>query len=282
MVDTDLSPEEQRRELELTYGWLPPGAIDIYLAEWFKSGNVDTAWAVVQQDTRYEEWFPGNLTDDGRPRMPEKDYAKTVAAYDEVFRNVGLNPDLFKERYGELIAGDVSPYELETTRINPMHDRIVSQSTELRAWYSENFGVALTDAALMASAIDPNLGERILTKQIEMAEIGGEASEAGFGLGFDFVQRIVESTELTKREMEQMSLQAQSIIPAMNVLANRHADPNDEFDLEKFLEADLFKDPAAIREMNRLVAQERSTFTSGTQDIRRNRETGGVTGLAQL
>jgi len=281
MVDTSTSTDEQRRQLEITYGWLPDAAIDTYLTEWFRSGNVDTAWAYVQQHDQYEEWFPGNLTEDGRPRIPEKEYAKTVASYDEVFINVGLNPEMFKSRYGELIAGDVSPYELETTRINPMHDRIVSQSQQLRSWYSEHFGIELTDAALMASAIDPNLGERILTKQIDMAEIGGEGREAGYEIDLSLVQRIVEETELTKAGAERSFLQAKSLIPVMNVLASRHDDPDDDFDINEFIGADILRDPVQMRRMNRLVAQERSSFGPAGTDYSRSRITGGLSGLQQ-
>jgi len=281
MADTTTSTDEQRRQLEITYGWLPSAAIDIYLQEWFKSGNVDTAWAAVQQDSQYETWFPGNLTEDGRPRLPEGDYAKTVAAYDEVFINVGINPEVMRARYGELIAGDVSPYELETTRINPMHDRVVSQSAQLKAWYSEHFGVELTDAALIASAIDPKLGERILTRQIEMAEIGGEGREAGYDIDLSLVQRIVEETELTKAGAERSFLQAKSLIPVMNVLAGRHDDPDDDFDINEFIGADILRDPVQMRRMNRLVAQERATFGPAGTDISRSRTTGGLSGLRQ-
>jgi len=281
MIDTTTSTEEQRRQLEITYGWLPAAAIDIYLEEWFRSGNVDTAWAYVQQDKRYELWFPGNLTEDGRPRLPEKDYAKTVAAYDEVFANVGINPEVMRARYGELISGDVSPYELETTRINPMHDRIVSQSMQLKSWYSEHFGIELTDAALIASAIDPSLGERILTRQIEMAEIGGEGREAGYEIDLSLVQRIVEETELTKAGAERSFLQAKSLIPVMNVLAGRHDDPDDDFDINEFIGADILRDPVQMRRMNRLVAQERATFGPSGTVISRSRTTGGLSGLQQ-
>lgn len=281
MVDTALSSDEQRRQLEITYDWLPSGAIDVYLEEWFKSGNADTAWAVVQQDPRYEDWFPGNLTEDGRPRMPEADYAKTIATYDEVFVNVGLNPKMFRGRYGELIRGEVSPYELETTRINPMHDRIVTQSQELKQWYATNFGIRLTDAALLGSVIDPDLGEKILTKQIDMAEIGGEALESGFNIDSEFARRIVEESQLDRAGAERMFQNAESFVPVLNVLASRHADSEDDFDLNEFVAADLFKDPVQIRRMTRLIAQERSTFTGGTEGYRRSRTTGGVGGLSQ-
>jgi hypothetical protein len=64
------------------------------------------------------------------------------------------------------------------------------------------------------------------------------------------------------------------------VLANRHADPDDEFHLEQFDNADLFQDPQQRRRMGRLLAQERASFTGGAQLDFAKSQTGGVTGLA--
>ena len=96
-------------EMELIFSWLPPEARQIYIDAMLELDDADAAWAVVRADTRYEEWFPGNLTEDGRPRYSEATYATVVAAYDDTFRAVGLNPALFQSRYGELISGEVSP-----------------------------------------------------------------------------------------------------------------------------------------------------------------------------
>ena len=281
--DKLLSDEEKRRELNLVYAWLPPGALDAYIKEFIESGSSEAAWAQIRKSPQYEEWFPGNITEDGRVRLSEDEYAKVTASYDEVFINVGLNPAAFKGRYGELIRGDVSPYELETARINPMHDRIVSQSAQLKEWYSANFGVDLTDAALIASAIDPDLGEKILTKQISMAEIGGEASESGFDLTSDFAQRIIEESQLDRAGAESMFQKAENFVPVINVLAQRHADADDDFDLNEFIAADLFKDPTQMRRMNRLIAQERSSFSGGQlgSGAAMSRTTGGLTGLTE-
>lgn len=281
MVDTSLSESEQRRQLELTYGWLPAGALDTYLREWIASGSSDTAWAAVQADTRYERWFPGNLTDDGRPRMPEDEYAKAIAGYDEVFVNVGLKPALFRDRYAELIRGDVSPYELEVDRIGPMYDRIVEGSAEIRKWYADKYGLKLTTEALLAGAIDPKLGEKILQKQISMAEIGGEAAESGYGVSERYVESLLEAG-VDRERADEMFMAAETLLPTLNVLAARHKDPDDDFDLKDFVAADLYQNPLQRRRMNRLMAQEKASFTDSTASIVRSRETGGVSGLAEL
>jgi len=271
-----------RRELELTYGWLPSEALDAYLDEYIESGNSDAAWAVIRQDPRYGQWFPGNMTEDGRPRYSEEDYATVVASYDDVFRAVGLNPELFKGRYGELIEGEVAPDELEKNRIMPMYDRIVEGSSAIKQWYSENYGLELTTEALLASSLDPDVGHKILTKQIGLAEIGGEARESGFGIAEGFAEKLYEAG-MNRESADQMFQNAETFVPVLNVLAQRSGDPDDDFDLQEFVSADLFGDPAQRRRMNRLVAQERSTFTGGQlgSGAAQSRATGGVTGLTE-
>lgn len=268
-------------ELVLQFGWLDQDALNVYLDAFFELGDEQSAWESMRQDPRYETWFPGNTTDDGRPRYSEASYATVIRQYDDAFRGVGINPEVFRERYGDLIAGDVKPDELERDRLIPMHDRIIRGSDSIRRIYAEYYGIVMTDAALMAAAIDPEIGSAILEGRISVAEIGGEAAESGFNISAEFADSLVRSKNLTKAEADEMFQRAESVIPAINVLAARHADPDDDFSLEDFVSADLFADPAQRRKMNKLYAQELSTFTGGAQvDYMRTRE-GGIAGLAQ-
>jgi len=279
-ADKTLTAQEQRRELSLTYGWLPDEAIELYIGEYIESGNSDAAWAVIRQDSRYEQWFPGNLTEDGRVRYSEAQYGQVIASYDDVFRSVGLNPDLFKGNYGDLISGDVSPEELEMNRIQPMYRRIVEGSTPIKEWYSNEYGIEMTTEALLAAAIDPSIGSEILTGQISLAEIGGEAGESGFDIDQAFATRLYEAG-MDRDSADRMFQKADQFLPVLNTLAARHADADDEFDLNEFVAADLFGDPAQRTRMNRLLAQERSSFTqSAERDYLRDERTGGVAGLA--
>jgi len=274
-----MTPEEVR----VAFAWLPAEAVDAYLDAYVDSGDDTVAWAQVRQDPRYVQWFPGNLTEDGRPRYSEDVYAAVVASYDDVFRSVGIDGvalDEMREQYGTLIAGDVSPQELESNRVAPMHDRIVIASDAIRAYYSSEFGVDLTLTDLIASAMNPELGNKVLTKQFSLAEIGGEAAESGYNLSSATVNDLFESGKVDKETADRLFQSAENMLPTLQALVARHADPDDDFDINEFIQADIFQDPVQRRRMNRLIAQEKSTVTGGAQlDYLRSRETGGVTGL---
>lgn len=275
---------EGLRRIKEIYGWLSPEALTVYIDGYIDTNDEKAAWQFVRDDSRYATWFPGNLTDDGRVRHSEANYALEIAGYDEVFRNVGLRPEMFQGRYAELIEGDVRPQELETYRVNPMYDRITSQSVELKTWYADNYGIQMTDAALLGSALDPDLGERVLDKQISMAEIGGEALESGFDLSRQFVSRMLdESANLDRAGAERIFQAADSLVPALSVLAGRHADPDDEFDIEDFVGANLLGDADQRRRMDLLMAQESASFTGNKQiNYALSQKTGGVSGLDEL
>ncbi len=268
-------------EMMLQYDWLPPDALQLFLESYFDLGDMASAWAVVRKDERYASWFPGNVTEDGRVRYSEASYAGVVRQYDDAFIGVGLDPAFFRERYGELIAGDVTPEELERDRLVPMYERIVSQSDALRYTYASYYGVVMSDAALLAAAIDPELGDKLLTKQISIAEIGGEALESGYKINEMLAQRMVEEGQATRGDAESLFQRAEAIQPMLAALAARHADPDDTFDINEFVAGDFFKDPTQMRRMRRLAAQEASTFTGGAQIDYLRTGAGGVAGLAQ-
>ena len=276
--DPDDADADARAEMALQFGWLQADALDLFLDSWFETGNLVTSWEMVRDDPRYDTWFPGNLTDDGRPRISEESYATKVREYDDVFASVGLDPANWRNRYGDLISGDVKPDELEG-RLIPMHDRIVKQSDALRATYARYYGVVMTDAALLASAIDPGLGDKILLGQISVAEIGGEAAESGFNIDKEFALRMWQEAGTTRGEAESIFQRAESIQPALAILSARHADPDDAFDLEDFVSADLFADPEERRRIARLLAQEKATYSGGAQIDYTRTQSGGVAGL---
>jgi len=276
-----MTPEEIR----VTFAYLPDDLVDAYVEYYTDTADEDVIWAQIRQDARYEEWFPGNLTEDGRPRYAEDVYAAVTASYDDVFRSVGIDGvalDEMREQYSTLISGDVSPQELEANRVVPMYERIVSQSDYLRDYYAKNFGVEMSLTGLVAAAMNPDLGEKELTGRISMAEIGGEAAESGYGLDLETTEQLFETGKIGRNEADQLFQRAENVLPTLNVLAARHADPDDDFDINEFIQADVFQDPEQRRRMNRLIAQEKSTFTGGTSDIRRRQTTGGVGGLTTL
>ena len=267
-----------RAQLAQTYGWLPNAALDVFIESYLESGDANAGWAAVRQDSRYEAWFPGNLTDDGRPRYTESAYAQAIAGYEEAFKTVGLNPDVFRGRFANLIRGDVDPEELLLRRLMPARNRIVDASESIKADYAQRWGLELTDAALLAGFIDPDVGTEILENRISMSEIGGEAAESGFNIQSSLVDRLFRAG-VDREAADELFMAAENFVPVLNVLASRHADPDDAFDLEEFVSATQFQDPLQNRRMRRLVAQERATFTGGGMGAFARDRAGAVAGL---
>ena len=50
----------------------------------------------------------------------------------------------------------------------------------------------MTDSALLASALDPAVGERILNRQIAVAQIGAEASARAFDITLQESERLYQ------------------------------------------------------------------------------------------
>jgi hypothetical protein len=269
--------EGGRAELEAIYSWMPQGALDVFIEVYLATGNKDTARAAMRNDPRYESWFPGNRTVDGRPRYPESEYAKIVAGFDDVLVGVGLNPDLFRDQYGALIRGEVSPYEFEAERIMPLYDRIVSASDSIQQYYADNYGVGgLSTSQLLAAAIDPSIGNAVLEGTLSAAEVGGEALESGYEFSAQRVEELVRSG-MDKGQADTLFSDAARLVPILDTLATRHNDPDDDFDVEEFLSAEFFNDPAENRRMRRMISQERGLFKDRL--TARTSETGSLTGL---
>lgn len=100
---------------------------------------------------------------------------------------------------------------------------------------------------------------------------------AGYDLDFDLVNRLV-TEDMTKAQAAQTFGNAKQIIPIMDVLAKRHNDPDDDFDVEEFLASEFFKDPEENYRMRRLMSAERSMFGRGAS-IRQS-QAGALTGLS--
>jgi hypothetical protein len=270
-----------REQMKALYPWLPWSVARIFANAWAETGDSDLAWATTQASPEFETAFPGIKRRDGSLRMTAEEYAVTIEGYTNVLESVGLNPRLFRSRFAELIEGDVSPDEFAVERVDPIYERIIETSPGIMQWYSQQNGLELSFEAILAAALDPDdIGTKILNRQIGMAEIGGEGIEAGFAPDVGLVEQLYERG-VTRQEAQQEFATAANYVPVLNVLARRHADPDDDFDLEEFVAADVFNDPSQRRRMRRLMQQERASFTGGRGMFATDRETGGVVGLVE-
>jgi len=250
----------------------------VYRDTWIETGDALLSREMVRTTDYYQEAFSGNVRDDGSVRYDEDTYLSFVEAYSDAILSAGLNPDLFQNRYGDLIAGNVSPNEF-ASRVENVYQRVIDAVPEVRERLNEYYGVGMTNQAIMASFMDADVGAAILEKRIAVSEVGAEASVRGFTIAQEFANRLYEAGTDTTSEAAQFFSLAENSLPVLNALASRHDDPDDDFTLEEFAAAELFSDPQQRRTIRRLLAQERSTFSLGGATMRRS-EGYGLTGLA--
>lgn len=269
-------------EARALYPWLPDELLRIYADSWADSGDGQTAWATVRAAPQYDVYFPGNRREDGSLRYSEMIYKSVWEGYEDVISSTGLNPSLFTDLFVDLIEGNVSPDELAAERVDPTFERIVQGTAEIQAAFAEQRDIAITPEAILASALDPAIGDKILERQITMAEIRGEAWQrrmfAPIGLGEDLAE-----VGMTRSTAQRFFSEASEMLPVLNVLARRHGDPDDTFDLEEFTAGSIFDDPTQRARLRRAVAQERASFTQPARELGYtvDRYTGGLSGLTE-
>lgn len=261
MSDNESTGMSLEDRLRRDYGYLPEAALQTFIDAYINDGP-DWAWGAVRSDPRYEQWFPANRLDDGQVRYTEREYFAIRESYRDTLRAVGLEPTAIQQledRIIELMRGEVSPSEFDS-RVMSVSDRILSSSDQIKRYYADSFGISdLSTEDLLLGALDPTLGDEVLNSRLRVAEIGGSASE------FNFTVDSARALALAERGMSlgqarQVFGEASQLVPVLDVLARRHSDPDDDFNLDDFLAADFFKDPRENLRMRRLIQQERSLF----------------------
>jgi len=252
----------------------------IWLDEWFVTGDGNLAMEAVRQSPVYNQFLPGNRREDGSLRYDENTYFGLIESYEDTLLSVNLNPDIFRHLFVDNIEGLTSPAEF-AGRVNAVYERVVQNLPETAEWAANAFGLDNSVQGILAMAIDPGVGQAILDRRIAMSEVGGAAAAKNFTVGVDLAERMVQFGLDTTAESLDYFAQATDIIPAISVLAQRHADPDDSFDLTEFTNAQLFGDPEQRRRMRRLMDQERASFgADAALAIRQNQE-GSLTGLME-
>ncbi len=268
--------------------YLPPAIrntplAQVYIDAWIDSGDPQMAWEEVRSHADYETYFPGNRREDGSVIYDENTYQSVIESYEDVLLSINVNPDLFTDKFAGLVQGFVSPQEF-AQRIDSQYEGIIDQVPEVRQWYVDNgFAFEPTREAIIASILDPDIGDQILAGNISMAQVGGQASRRDFNISVDFARQLTQAGLDTSAEASQFFALAEGTVPALQTLARRHADPDDDFDLEEFTQAQLFEDPDQRRRMRRLLAQERASFSDSVAGVGAfaRSESGGFAGLEQ-
>jgi hypothetical protein len=250
-----------RSDLQLIYRWMPSGALNVFIDAYLERGSA-VAWAAVRNDSQYETWFPGNMDQYGNIRYAENQYAGIREGYRDVLRSAGLEPNNIGAMEGKMIAlmeGEVSPQEFQS-RVDGVYNRIISASDQIKQYYADQHGISgLETEDLLFAAMDSDFGRLTLEQGYRIAEVGGAAKESGFSINANLADLISDRGVNLPAARETFG-RAQYLVPVLDVLAQRHFDPDDDFDLGEFLQSEVFNDPGQNLRMRRLLQRERSSF----------------------
>lgn len=272
-----LSPEAQAALNAAGLAWLPDELITIWVDEWASSGNSLLATNTMRASPEYQTYYPGNLNPNGTPKMSEAEYEVEIQSYMDTVESAGLDPNLWsREDYARLVEGNVWADEWKQ-RVTGITVGVRQRSDEVRAYYADAYGIQPTDAEIIASIMDPALGDARIAERIRIAEIGGAAAEKGFDVDTSLADRL-ENIGLDYTQAEALFREAGVSLPALDRLSRRHRDPVDSFDLNNYLDAAAFGTPEAVMAVRRMAAAEVSQFRS-PRDSFVDRQTGSVTGL---
>ena len=274
--------EEFLQKARALYPGLPNSFINLYAQYWKQTRDPQQAIAQTREDPQYDNIFPGNKTERGQIRYDEvtyfaleDSYIGTLAEYG-IPRGTSLN--IMQNNFVKLIEGDVSALEFQQ-RVSDIYRGIQQNIPEVQAFYADNFGINLDEQSIFLGALDPTVGEDIVSGRITPAQIGGEAARAGFTISFEEAERIQRSG-LTQAEARRLFATAGEQLPQLQELqAQRGVQQEQRIGLTEFTEAAVFQSPEELGQIRRLQEEQASEFAPTTGAARTGRR---VTGLTEV
>tara|TARA_R100001509_G_scaffold83374_1_gene47108 strand:+ start:63 stop:890 length:828 start_codon:yes stop_codon:yes gene_type:complete len=273
--------EEFLRKARALYPGLPESFIQLYAQYWESTGDAQQAISQTRQDPQYDNIFPGNKTERGQLRYDEVTYFALEDSYIGTLAEYGIpratSLNILQDRFVNLIEGGVSALEFEK-RVADVYRGIVQNIPEVQQFYADNFDINLDEQSIFLGALDPTVGEDIVSGRITPAQIGGEARRAGFTISLEEAERL-QRTGLSQAEARRLFTQAETEIPRIQELQTREGrQPAEQFGLEEFTEAAVFQSPEELEEIRRLEREEQSRFAPTGGAARQGRR---VTGLVE-
>jgi len=286
MALTETAKAKLLDEVKLKFGRdFPSELIDIYVQAFIDNNqDANEAILVMRQSDTYKSYFPGNVNPDGvSVKYTEQEYLNLVDAYKRKIESIGLNADLIitNDRLETLVKNVVSNEEFGA-RVTAVYQQVLTALPQVKEYYQRNFGKTLTDAEIIASAIDPDISKglyagtisagEIISQNIARAQIGAEALLAGTDIGVQSAEQLRQlglSREQARRGFQQ----------AEQIMGLAQAQAREGVTAEQIVQATELGIAEQQERIGRIVAQ--SAAQSAAQlGAARTRE-GAVSGLVE-
>jgi|ETNvirenome_2_60_1030617.scaffolds.fasta_scaffold00083_12 hypothetical protein len=253
------------KQIEDIVPWLAGkgGLLQSYVDSYIETGNAEFALGAVRNTEEYALYYPGIKRVDGSLRMNEAQYEQVREGYYRILLENDLNPLVFEEagKVSSLIAGDVSVSEFRT-RIESARTAFTDNpiAQEIKDYYSANFQIDLTDNAVFAASLDPDISISILQNQISQSQLGAEAALRNLDLTTEQAQRLIQAG-ITQSGGQRLFARASDYIQQLNRLRMVQGRPN-EINLQDIINTEVQQDPAAQREQERILNQNKAISTA--------------------
>ncbi len=265
--------------------------VEVFINEWIKTGSADLAEDAMYASPLLEQAFPGIKDDQGIALYTISAYTAQERNYNVALSEKGLNPFLpfLQEKKADLFKNQVDPTEfsarLEEIRSNvldnPNKEAVLEQYNSFFAAQGKN--IEMTDEALFLLAIAPDVDSFLLDERFKIADIGVEASLAGFniskGIALDLYDRgydMARATELFAGASTALAQAARSAAQAQGISTEV---TSQMFSIDDYLSAFVDMDADAITTFTRIGAMGQSLGTTATGAT--TTETGQVVGLIE-
>ena len=255
--------EEFLRKARALYPGLPDSFINLYAQYWEDTGDAQQAISQTRQDPQYDNIFPGNKTERGQIRYDEVTYFALEDSYIGTLAEYGIpratSLNILQDRFVNLLEGGVSAIEFQK-RVSDIYRGIQQNIPEVQAFYADNFDINLDEQSIFLGALDPTIGEDIVSGKITPAQIGGEARRSGFTISSEEAERL-QRTGLSQTEARRLFARAESQLPRLQQLqAEQGIEEPQRITLQEFTEAAVFQSPEELEQIQRLEAQQASRF----------------------
>jgi hypothetical protein len=255
--------EEFLRKARALYPGLPDSFINLYAQYWEDTGDAQQAISQTRQDPQYDNIFPGNKTERGQIRYDEVTYFALEDSYIGTLAEYGIpratSLNILQDRFVNLLENEVSANEFRQ-RVAAVYQGIQQNIPEVQAFYADNFDIDLDEQSIFLGALDPTVGEDIVSGRITAAQIGGEARRSGFTISLEEAERIQQSG-LSQTEARRLFARAESQLPRLQQLqAEQGIEEPQRITLQEFTEAAVFQSPEELEQIQRLEAQQASRF----------------------
>tara|TARA_R100000479_G_scaffold174076_1_gene121554 strand:- start:670 stop:1824 length:1155 start_codon:yes stop_codon:yes gene_type:complete len=205
------------QELKALYPWMTDGMLNILLdgeGGYVETGKMNVALASMRASEEYAKTFPGIAREDGTLRMTESQYYETVDVMKDTLRDYNLNPEIFQNDIASAIAGDVSAKEF-AERLEFGYSQVINNIPQVKEVYFREYGLDLSDEALFAMFVSPDIADSVLQNQILVSSIIAEAETAGASITKEAAMSFAQAG-ISQTQAREVFGQAVSIAPGLS------------------------------------------------------------------